>query len=95
MSKRSYCVFVPLILAVSASVVLIGAQQAATDAAERQQLIQAIIANLKQHYVYPDRAQTGADALLAHERSGDYRRAADSAALAGLLTRDLRAATER
>jgi len=94
MTNRVYSVFVPLILAFSVSAILISAQQAALDAAQRQQVIQAVIANLKQHYAYPDRAQTATDALLAHERSGDYRRAADSAALAGLLTRDLRAASQ-
>ena len=39
------------------------------DAAERHRLIDGAIANLKQHYIYPDAAQKMADALLAHERA--------------------------
>jgi hypothetical protein len=41
------------------------------NAAERQRVIDAAVANLKQHYIDPDVAQKMADALLAHEKRGD------------------------
>ena len=34
-------------------------------------MTEAVIKNLKAHYVDPDVAQKMADALLAHERNGD------------------------
>ena len=60
------------------------------DAAERHRLIDGAIANLKQHYIYPDAAQKMADALLAHEKSGDDDAETDSEAFAALLTRQMR-----
>ncbi len=60
------------------------------DAAERQRVIDAAIANLKQHYVYRDAAQKMADALLAHEKSGDDDAVTDGVAFANLLTRQMR-----
>jgi hypothetical protein len=63
------------------------------DAAERQRVIDGTIANLKRHYVYPDVAQKMADSLLAREKAGDYDAITDGAALAGLLTRQLRDAS--
>lgn len=60
------------------------------DAAERQHVIDGTIANLKQYYVYPDVAQKMADALLAHEKSGDDRAETDGEAFADLLTRQMR-----
>ena len=59
------------------------------DAAERKRVIDRTIANLKEYYVYPDVARQMADALLAHEKRGDYHRVTDGQALAGLLTDQL------
>ena len=60
------------------------------DAAERQRVIHGAVANLKQYYVYPDVGQKMADALLAHEKSGDDDAVTDGAAFAALLTRQMR-----
>jgi hypothetical protein len=60
------------------------------DAAERQRVIDAVIANLKGHYIYPDVAQKVADALLSHEKAGEYDAITDGATFADLLTKQLR-----
>jgi len=60
------------------------------DAADRQRVIGAVIANLKQHYIHPDAAQKMADALLMHERNGDDAAATDGGAFADLLTKQMR-----
>src|SRR5260370_41059744 len=60
------------------------------DAAERQRVIDGAIANLTKYYIYPDIAQKMADALLAHEKSGDDAAATDGEAFADLLTRQVR-----
>ncbi len=60
------------------------------DAAERKHVIDGVISNLKQYYVYPDLAQKMADALLAHERAGDDNAETDGALFAELLTKQLR-----
>jgi hypothetical protein len=60
------------------------------DAAERRRVVDAVIANLRQHYVYPDIARKMADALLAHEKGGDYDAVTDGAAFAALLTTQIR-----
>ena len=60
------------------------------DLAERQRVIDAAIANLRQHYAYPDVAQKMADALLAHEKSGDDDAVTDGGAFANLLTKQMR-----
>jgi Peptidase family S41/N-terminal domain of Peptidase_S41 in eukaryotic IRBP len=59
------------------------------DAAERQRVIDGAIANLKQYYVYPEVGQRMADALLAHEKSGDDDAMTDGGAFADLLTRQM------
>lgn len=59
------------------------------DAAERKRVIDGVISNLKEYYVYPDAAQKMADALLAHEKAGDDNAETDGAAFAELLTRQL------
>ena len=61
--------------------------------AERERVVQGVIANLKEHYIDPAVAQKVADALLAHEKSGDYDVVTDGAAFADLLTRHLREAS--
>jgi len=60
------------------------------DAAERARVVAGVVANVKQHYVERDLAQKMADALAAHEKRGDYSGAKDGAALASLLTKQLR-----
>ena len=69
------------------------AQDASLDAVERQRVISGAIANLKQHYFDRDVAQKMADALLAHEKSGDDNAAADGEAFASLLTSQMRTAS--
>jgi hypothetical protein len=65
-------------------------EDAKLDVAERQRVIAGVIANLKEYYVYPDVAQKMADALLAHEKSGDDNAETDGDAFADLLTRQMR-----
>ncbi len=65
-------------------------QNANLDAAERQRVIDGAAANLKEHYIYPDIAQKMAEALLVHEKTGDYDAITDGAAFAALLTSQLR-----
>jgi hypothetical protein len=60
------------------------------NATERQRVVGAVIANLKQHYIDPAGAQKIAQTLLAHEKAGDYNSITDGAAFAALLTKQLR-----
>ena len=60
------------------------------DDAGRHRVIHGSIENLKQHYIDPEVAQKMADALLGHEKSGDYNVITDGAGLADLLTRQMR-----
>ena len=68
-------------------------QDASLDVAEKQRAISGTIANLKQHYFDRDVAQTTADALLAHEKSGDDDAATTGEAFASLLTSQMRTAS--
>jgi Peptidase family S41/N-terminal domain of Peptidase_S41 in eukaryotic IRBP len=63
------------------------------DAAERKRLLNAVIDNLKKHYVDPDAARKTADALLTHEKNGDDDKVADGGAFADLLTKQMREAS--
>ncbi len=63
------------------------------DAAERQRVVDRAIANLKQYYFDRDVAQKTAQALLAHEKSGDDDGATDGIAFADLLTGQMREAS--
>jgi Peptidase family S41/N-terminal domain of Peptidase_S41 in eukaryotic IRBP len=65
------------------------AEDVKLDAAERQRVIDGAVANLKEYYVYPNIGQKMADALLAHEKSGDDDAITDGEAFAGLLTRQM------
>jgi hypothetical protein len=65
-------------------------QIAATTDFEKQRILLAAIANLKQHYVDHDAAQKIADALLAHEANGDYNAIADGPGFAALVTKHMR-----
>jgi Peptidase family S41/N-terminal domain of Peptidase_S41 in eukaryotic IRBP len=60
------------------------------DAAERKRLMNAVIDNLKQHYIDPQVARKMADALLAHNQNGDDDAVTDGRAFADLLTRQMR-----
>jgi hypothetical protein len=60
------------------------------DAAERKRLMNAIIDNLNKHYIDPKVARKTADALLAHEKNGDYDQVPDGGAFADLLTKQMR-----
>jgi peptidase S41-like protein len=60
------------------------------DAAERKRLMNAVIDNLRKHYVDPEVARKTADALLAHQKSGDDDKVTDGGAFADLLTKQIR-----
>lgn len=68
--------------------------EANLDAAERRRIIDGAAADLKQFYFDPNVAQKTADALLAHEKSGDDSSAMDGAAFASLLTTQMRDASQ-
>jgi len=59
------------------------------DASERQRVLEKAVADLKLYYFDHDRAEKIADALLAHERAGDYNSVTDRQAFANVLVRDL------
>lgn len=58
------------------------AEDVTLDAAERQRVIDAACANLKQHYGDHNSALKMADALLANSKKGVYESVTDGAALA-------------
>jgi hypothetical protein len=64
------------------------------DTAERQRVINGVIANLKQFYFDKHVAQKIADALLAHEKNGDDNSATQGEAFADLLTAQMRDASD-
>ena len=66
------------------------AEDVTLDAAERQRVIDAACANLKQYYVGHDAALKISEALLANNKKGVYDTVSDGAALAELLTRQIR-----
>ncbi|HTW31899.1 MAG TPA: S41 family peptidase [Candidatus Sulfotelmatobacter sp.] len=63
------------------------------EAAERRRVIEAAVANLKQYYFDHSVAEKTAEALLAHEKDGDDDAATQGAALAALLTTQMRLAS--
>jgi hypothetical protein len=63
------------------------------DAAERQRVLDRVIANVRQYYFDHDVAQKTAGALLAHQKAGDYDAVTDNTAFADLLTRQMRDAS--
>jgi Peptidase family S41/N-terminal domain of Peptidase_S41 in eukaryotic IRBP len=65
-------------------------EDAGLDAAARRHVIDRVIASLQEYYVYPEVAQKMADALLAHQKSGDDDSVTEGAAFADLLTRQMR-----
>jgi hypothetical protein len=66
------------------------AGDAKLDAAERQRVLDLVMANIRRYYFDRDVGRKTADALLAHERSGDDRTVEDGGAFADLLTRQMR-----
>ncbi len=60
------------------------------DVAERQRVMDALIKNVKQYYFDPVMAQQIAEALLTHEKRGDYDAVVDGEAFADILTRQIR-----
>ena len=60
------------------------------DASERQRVVDAAMANLKQHYVYPEMAQKMAETLLANEKRGEYNAITDGDTFAHQLTKQMR-----
>ena len=64
-------------------------QAAATDPEAHHELIAAIAANLKQRYVDRVIGQQLAEALLAHDRNGEYESLAMGAYLAARINRDI------
>lgn len=74
----------------TSAMIRVVAEDVKLDAAERQRVIDRAIANLTKYYIYPDIAQKMADALLAHEKSGDDDAATDGEVFADLLTRQMR-----
>jgi hypothetical protein len=60
------------------------------DDARRRMLIDKIAKELKDHYVYPDKADEMNAALRGHLANGDYDDIGDGAAFAETLTKDLR-----
>jgi hypothetical protein len=55
------------------------------DAAERQRVINGVVSNLKEYYVYPETAQKMSDALEGHQKHGDYDAMTDGDAFADQL----------
>jgi Peptidase family S41/N-terminal domain of Peptidase_S41 in eukaryotic IRBP len=66
------------------------AENARLDAAERHRVLQAAIDVLNKHYIDPGIARKIGDALLSHEKQGDYDAVSDGAAFAALVTGQLR-----
>ena len=66
------------------------AKGAKLDDAERQRVIAAASIELRKHYVNRDAAPMIADALLMHEKRGDYDNVTDAVAFAGLVTQQMR-----
>jgi hypothetical protein len=67
----------------------VGVENARLDAAQREHIIHAAIANLTKYYIDPDVAQKMSNALLTHERSGDDDAATNGEVFADLLTRQM------
>jgi hypothetical protein len=65
-------------------------EQQKLDATERRRVTDAVIQNLKAHYVDPHVAQKMTHAMRTHEQSGDYEAVTDGAAFADLLTGQIR-----
>lgn len=60
------------------------------NANERQRVIEELLTNLKQYYVYPELAGKMADTVRTHAKNGEYDRVTDGRTLAELLTQELK-----
>jgi hypothetical protein len=67
------------------------AADASLDAAEREQVIQGAIQNLRRYYIDPAMSQTMAESLRSHAENGDDDEATDGETFAKVLTMQLRA----
>ncbi|HEY6389058.1 MAG TPA: S41 family peptidase [Candidatus Acidoferrum sp.] len=65
-------------------------KQGNLDSAERQRVLHEAVANLKQHYIYPEVAKQMADALLDKEKRGEYDSITDGDTFAHQLTAQMR-----
>jgi len=63
------------------------------DVAAWKRVIDAVIQNLKKHYVDAEVAKKTSDALLAHDKNGDDDKVTDGRAFANLLTKQIRQAS--
>jgi hypothetical protein len=63
---------------------------APTFAAMEHRIVEAAIANVKEHYVDRSAAEAVAETLETHERKGDYSQVTDGQALADRLTKDMK-----
>lgn len=68
----------------------VSGQPATLDSAERQRVIDAAIANLRDRYFDRDVGQKMADALAAHAKNGEYDAITDSRTFTDLLTHQMR-----
>ncbi|HEY6414402.1 MAG TPA: hypothetical protein VIX42_12000 [Edaphobacter sp.] len=59
------------------------------DGAERQRVIDGVATKLTEYYVYPEVAQKMNDAMMAHQKHGEYDAMTDGGVFAGRLTKDL------
>jgi hypothetical protein len=75
------------------SVVVPLPQKLRLDGAERRRAIDAVIAELMEHYADRDAAQKIADLLRTHERNGDYEMVSSGTAFAELLTKQMQSVT--
>ncbi|MGC2398933.1 MAG: S41 family peptidase [Acidobacteriaceae bacterium] len=66
---------------------------ARVDGAERDQVIQAVAADLIAHYPDHEKAEQASGMLLTHEKRGDYNAIVDGPGLAAQLTEDVRHST--
>jgi hypothetical protein len=79
----------PQVINSKAPAVATSVDRAALDP-QRQRVVDAVVANVKQHYFDPAIAQQTADVLIAHERRGDDARATEGKDFAALLTTQMR-----
>ena len=59
------------------------------DAAERQRVIEEMLTDLRQYYIYPELATKMASTVLTHAKNGEYDRITDGQAFAEILTQEL------
>jgi Peptidase family S41/N-terminal domain of Peptidase_S41 in eukaryotic IRBP len=72
------------------AVFLVASAEPKLDAAERNRIVEAAASNLKEHYFDRGAAQRMAEAMISHEKNGDYNATTDGSAFADLLTKQIR-----